>query len=338
MVINVIEMINLIKRLYYLKLAYKNMKKIISITLSLIGLQIGFSQEISINEYQPLVKSTDFNLKGNVEKIISTSYDANGNTTTIPFLDNEYYNQISLNFNEKGKLIQRVNSLDYKGKIGTYSYVDYSYDSASRLTEQKTTVINNGEDPLRIASLKNFTYNTDGKISSLHETVKSKTSTSLYQTNFDYTNQLNEITTKIDNSVSSKNKLTYNKLGQLIKEETVSFDGRKGLTKYFIYDQNTPVYLEEVVDNRKQITYYDLDLQTSKFQKYDHNQNLKLELVFNNQKNVTSAKVQTFQNGKSMLKTYDIKYQFDTTGNWTTCEIYNNHNLVYVIKRTITYY
>lgn len=314
------------------------MKKILSITLILIGLQIGFSQEIIINDYQAFVQLSDFHLKGNVEKVTSTAYDANGNTTTLPFLENEFYNQVSLIFNQKGNITKRTNSLDYKGKIGIYSYIDYLYNSTNRLIEQKTTVINNGEDPLRVASLKDFKYNTNGNISSLNETIKSKTSTSIYQTDFGYSNKLNEITTKIDNAISSKNKLTYNKIGKLIKEETVSFDGRKGLTKYYIYDQNTPIYLEEVVDNRKQITFYDLESGISKFQKFDHNQNLKLELVFNNQKNITSAKVQTFQNGKSVLKTYDLNYQFDAVGNWTKCEVSNNGNVNYVIKRTIMYY
>ena len=314
------------------------MKKILSLTLSIIGLQIGFSQEIIINEYQSLVKSSDFHLKGNVEKVISTAYDAKENTTTLPFLENEFYNQVSLNFNEKGNLTKRTNSLDYKGKIATYSFIEYTYDSSNRLIEQKTTVINNGEDPLRIASLKNFKYNSTGNISSLNEIVKSKSTTSVYQTDFDYTTKLNEITTKIDNSTSSKNQFTYNKLGRINKVETTSFDGKKGLTKYFIYDQNTPVYLEEMFDNRKQITFYDLENGQTKFQKFDQNQNLKLELVFNNQKNLTSAKIQTFQNGKSVLKTYDLNYQFDTIGNWVICEVSNNGNVNYVIKRSISYY
>lgn len=315
-----------------------SMKKKLFLTLSLIGLQVVFSQEITINEYQTVVKSSDFHLKGNVEKVTSTAFDENGKTTTLPFLENEYYNQVDLTFDKKGNLTKRTNSLDYKGDIKTYSYIDYLYDSANRLTEQKTTIINNGEDPLRVSSLKNYKYNANGQISALNEFVKSKTSTSIYQTEFEYLNNLNLITTKIDNSISSKNKFTYNKNGRLIKEETISFDGRKGLTKYYIYDQNVPVYLEEVIDNRKQITYYDLENGGSKFQKFDHNQELKLELVYNNQKNITSAKVQAFQNGKSTLKSYDLKYEFDAVGNWISCEVLNNGELKYIVKRFISYY
>lgn len=122
-------------------------KKILGIGFSIIAFQLNYAQKISTNDYEVKTTLADFNLKGRVEKVTSTATDAKGNTTTLPFLENEFYNQISLEFNQKGLLIKRTNYLDYQGKLAVYNYVNYDYNNSNFIDKQTNTVINNGEDP-----------------------------------------------------------------------------------------------------------------------------------------------------------------------------------------------
>lgn len=314
------------------------MKIFLSVSLYIFAVQICIAQELSPNEYEIKTNLKDFSLNGKIQKLVSTAKDVNGHFITLPFLENEYYNQFQLEFNQRGQLTKRTNYLDYNGKIGTYSFVDYTYNTSYLLTTQKTTIVNNGEDPLRVSSLKEYGYNNKGNISVLNEIVKGKSSASSYQTDFIYSHRLENITTKVDGTIFSKNQFWYNKKGQIIKIENISFDGKKGLTKYYIYDDKTPIYTEENINNRRNITFINIDTGTKKFQQFDQNQNLKLELVYNNQKNVIEAKAQSFIGGKSILKTYTFSYEFDNYKNWTTCKVVENEKPVYIITRNITYY
>ncbi len=313
------------------------MKKIFTLILFCLVIQFNFAQELILNEYDHQISRSTYHLKGKIKQITTTASDKNGQSITLPFLENELYNEIKLEFNTKGNLTKRTNLLDYRGKLGIFNYIDYSYNNNQQLIEQKTTVINNGEDPLRVASLKQFQYDSKGQLAQLTEVVKTKNSTLSYQTDFEYTNRLDQIKTKVDGSVLSVKKLTYNSKGLLNREENTSFDGKKGLNKYYIYDQETPVYIEEEVDQRKLIQFVDLAKGSTKYQQFDQNQNLKLELVFNNSKNVTEAKVLTYQNGKPTLKTYQLNYEFDSTGNWTKATISSGNEIQYYLKRTIQY-
>ena len=132
------------------------MKKIILTTICLAASQANFAQKISTNDYEVKTTLADFNLKGKVEKIISTATEAKGNSTTLPFYENEYYDQVSLEFNPKGLLTKRTNYLDYRGKLAVYNYVNYDYNNANLIDKQTNVVINNGEDPKRTASDKKF--------------------------------------------------------------------------------------------------------------------------------------------------------------------------------------
>lgn len=294
------------------------------------------AQEIKPLNYLPLTELKDFQLKGNVREIISTVKETNDNTTTLPFVEHEYYDQIKYEFDPFGKLTKKTNYLDYRGKLGVYSFVEYTYLDG-KINQQTTTVLNNGEDPKRIASDKRFTYNSKGQIISITEKVKSKTSSTTYQTDFDYLTNLQQVSTKTDGVLSSKNQLSYNKKGQLIKEETLSFDGKKGLIKYFVYDGNQPVYQEESVNRSTSITFLDSSSNQTKYQQFDTNQNLKLEITKNKKNEIISIKNQTFKNGKPYLNEYTISYNYDAVGNWINASINQNTQIKYIITREITY-
>ena len=294
------------------------------------------AQEIKTQDFLPLTELKDFQLKGNVHEIVSTVKDTKGNTTTLPFVDHEYYDQIKYEFDAKGKLAKKTNYLDYRRKLGVYSFTDYSY-SNGKVNQQITTVLNNGEDPKRIASDKQFIYNSKGQILNITEKVKSKTSSTSYQTDFDYQSNLNQVSTKTDGVLSSKNQLSYNKKGQLIKEETLSFDGKKGLVKYFVYDGNQPIYQEELVNKSTSITFLDASSNQTKYQQFDANQNLKLEITKDKNNEIIAIKNQTFSNGKPQLNSYTISYTYDAVGNWTKATINQDNQLKYIISREITY-
>jgi len=311
--------------------------KNIFLGIVLIGFQFTFAQHIKWNEYEIKINAKDFNFNGNVKKVISTAKDINGNYATIPFLENEFYNQIVLEFNSKVNLSKRTNNLEYNGKLGVYSFTDYQYNSSQLPTEIKTTVLNNGEDPMRVSSLKQYAYHSNGQINNLQETIQSKTSSTTYQTLFNYSNRLEKVQTKVDGAISGEVIYTYNRAGKLIQQETIGFNGKSGLTKYFIYDGATPIYEEINNNGNKQMTFINQHHSVSKFQQFDQNQNLKLELNFDQDYNVTEAKVQSFKAGQPILNTYQIKYNYDSKNNWIMAQVYNQGDLKYVVTREISY-
>jgi len=313
------------------------MKKFLLLPFLLASLML-FSQEITTNDYHVKTSWSDFKLKGKIEKITTTAFNTEGETVTLPFLENEFYNQYIIEFDKNGLFLKQTNYLDYSGKLAIYSFTENNYDNKHLIYQQKTTVLNNGEDPLRISSLKEFSYNQKGNLIALKEILKGKNSTANYLTDFFYENKLNHITIKSDDQLLSENKLVYNKNGQLIKEETITFDGKKGQSKFFIYDNQTPIYLEENTKGKKQITFVAINPNNTKYQQFDHNHQLKIELVKDINNQIIAAKKQTFVNGKPILTNYTLQYTYDAIGNWITCEVKTNDNTKYTIKRNIIYY
>ena len=232
------------------------MKHPIILLCTILVSTCSFAQKISTNDYEVKTTLADFNLKGKVEKIISTATEANGNSTTLPFYENEYYDQVSLEYKTKGLLTKRTNYLDYRGKLAVYNYVNYDYNNANLIDKQTNVVINNGEDPKRTASDKKFVYDNNNRLINLTEKIEGKSSKSSYETVFSYSNKLDKITTKVEGSTISENNLTYNKNSLLVLDEMTSFDGKKGRKSYYIYYGKTPVYKEENKSKTKQIIIF----------------------------------------------------------------------------------
>lgn len=313
------------------------MKKLILTTLCLVLSQVNFAQKISTNDYEVKTTLADFNLKGKVEKVVSTATDANGNSTTLPFLENEFYNQISLEFNSKGLLKKRTNYLDYRGKLAVYNYVNNDYNNSNLIDKQTNTVINNNEDPKRIASDKTFVYDHKNRLINLIEKNEGKTSKSSYETVFNYSNRLDKITTKVEGATISENNLTYNKKGHLVLDEMTSFDGKKGRKIYYIYDKDTAVFQEEVAGNSSKIMFFDHG-NISKLQSFDHNKMLVYQADFDSKNEIVNFKKQSFRNGQNFLTSYQVSYEYDSKNNWIKASISTDGELKYNVKRTINYY
>ena len=313
------------------------MKKIILTTICLAASQANFAQKISTNDYEVKTTLADFNLKGKVEKVTSTATDAKGNTTTLPFLENEFYNQISLEFNQKGLLTKRTNYLDYQGKLAVYNYVNYDYNNSNFIDKQTNTVINNGEDPKRIASDKTFVYDNKNRLINLTENIEGKSSKSSYETIFNYSNKLDKITTKVEGSTISGNNLTYNKNGLLVLDEMTSFDGKKGRKSYYIYDKETPIFQEEIAGNSSKIMFFE-NGNISKLQSFDANKTLAYQADFDSKNEIVNFKKQSFRNGQTVLTSYQVSYEYDSKNNWIKASISTNGDLKYIVKRTINYY
>ncbi len=299
--------------------------------------QVNFAQKISTNDYEVKTTLADFNLKGKVEKVTSNATNAKGNTTTLPFLENEFYNQISLEFNSKGLLTKRTNYLDYQGKLAVYNYVNYDYNNSNLIDKQTNTVINNGEDPKRVASDKNFVYDNKNQLINLTEKIEGKSSKSNYETIFNYSNKLNKITTKVEGSTISENNLTYNKNGLLVLDEMTSFDGKKGRKSYYIYDKETPIFQEEIAGNSSKIMFFE-NGNISKLQSFDANKTLAYQADFDSKNEIVNFKKQSFRNGQIVLTSYQVSYEYDSKNNWIKASISTNGELKYVVKRTINYY
>ena len=295
------------------------MKKIFFASF-IIATQTLFAQKISTNDYEVKTTLADYNLNGKVEKIVSTAYDSKGNTTTLPFYENEFYDQIVLEFNPKGLLTQRSNYLDYRGKLAVYNFVDYRYNANNLIENQKNTVINNGEDPKRIASDKTFAYDSKNRLFTLIEKIEGKTTKSIYETVFNYSNTLDKITTKVEGATISENNLKYNKKGLLVMDEMSSFDGKKGRKSYFIYDNETPVFLEEIAGNSSKIMFLE-NGNISKLQSFDANKKLDYQADFDSRKQIIHFKKQSFKNGETILTSYQVTYEYDAKNNWTKASI-----------------
>lgn len=313
------------------------MKKIILTTICLTFSHVIFAQKISTNDYEVKTTLADFNLKGKVEKITSTATDEKGNSTTLPFLENEFYNQISLEFNSKGLLTKRTNYLDYQRKLAVYNYVNYDYNNSNLIDKQTNTIINNGEDPKRIASDKTFIYDSKNRLINLSEKIEGKSSKSSYETLFNYSNKLDKITTKVEGSTISENNLTYNKNGLLVLDEMISFDGKKGRKSFYIYDKETPVFQEEIAGNSSKIMFFE-NGNVSKLQSFDSNKTLAYQADFNSKNEIVNFKKQSFRNGQTILTSYQVAYEYDSKNNWIKATISNNGELKYVVKRAINYY
>ena len=313
------------------------MKHPIILVCTILISTYSFAQKISTNDYEVKTTLADFNLKGKVEKIISTATEVNGNSTTLPFYENEYYDQVSLEFNPKGLLTKRTNYLDYRGKLAVYNYVNYDYNNSNFIDKQTNTVINNGEDPKRIASDKTFVYDNKNRLINLTENIEGKSSKSSYETIFNYSNKLDKITTKVEGSTISGNNLTYNKNGLLVLDEMTSFDGKKGRKSYFIYDNETPVFLEEIAGNSSKIMFLE-NGNISKLQSFDANKKLDYQADFDSRKQIIHFKKQSFKNGETILTSYQVTYEYDAKNNWTKASISSNNTPKFVVKRVIHYY
>jgi len=294
-------------------------------------------QPISTNEY--FVKSTlnDFHLKGKVKAITTNAKDNNGDWVTLPFGVNEFYNQYVLEFNSKGLLIKQTNYLDYRGKLGVYNFVDNVYSNESLIKNQKVTIVNNGEDPQRVSSDKSFDYNDKNNLLTLNEVVKGKNSSSTYQTEFLYTNRLDEVVTKVNQVKSSSSHYVYNRAGNLISVKNTSFDGKAGLFKYFIYDNNSAIYKEETINNRKIITYFNAD-EPSYLQVFNEKQQLDYQVDFNYKNEIVSFKKSAYKNNQILLNSFQVHYAYDDQGNWIEAKISTDNQLKYVVNRKIQYY
>ena len=313
------------------------MKHSILLVCTILISTYSFAQKISTNDYEVKTTLADFNLKGKVEKIISTATEANGNSTTLPFYENEYYDQVSLEFNPKGLLTKRTNYLDYRGKLAVYNYVNYDYNNANLIDKQTNVVINNGEDPKRTASDKKFVYDNNNRLINLTEKIEGKSSKSSYETVFSYSNKLDKITTKVEGSTISENNLTYNKNSLLVLDEMTSFDGKKGRKSYYIYDGKIPVYNEEIAGNSSKIMFFE-NGNISKLQSFDNNKMLAYQADFDSKNEIINLKKQSFRNGQTVLTEYQVTYDYDSKNNWIKASISTNGTLKYVVKRTISYY
>lgn len=295
------------------------------------------AQEIHTNEYKTNISLSDFHLNGKVKNILTTAKNINGEYATLPFFENELYNQILLEFNRYGLLDKQTNYLDYRGRLGVYSFVDYVYKDSKLLVGEKKTIINNGEDPKRIASDKKYIY-ANNNLVGLVEVLKNKSfSITNYETNFEYSNQLNKIVTKIEGKIISENNLTYNKNGLLVLNELTSFDGRKGNKTFFIYENDEPIFQQKIGGNINTVTFFDKN-SLSKIQSFDSNKDLVYEASFNARNEIESIKKQYFKNGKSFLSDYEIKYSYDKLNNWILADVYEGSKLKYTINREINYY
>jgi hypothetical protein len=313
------------------------MKLALTLGFSILLSQLSFSQKILTDEYEQKITLNDFRLKGKVKKVISTATDSNGNSATLPLYENEYYDQVSLEFNEKGLLDKRVNYLDYRGKLGVYNYVDYVYKTSYLLDNQVNTIVNNGEDPKRVASNKSYYYDNKNQVIKLIDKVEGRSSKSTYETNFIYSNRLDKIVTKVENSISTENNLTYNKNGFLVLNESTSFDGKKGRKSYYLYDNKTPIYKEEIAGSLSSITFYDKG-SISKIQSFDTDKNLNYEALYNSNNEIESLKTQSFIGGKSTLTNYKVTYDYDEKGNWIKAKITSNGVSKFNVNRSISYF
>lgn len=295
------------------------------------------AQLMTPNEYAVKTMASEFLLKGKIESVLIQSEDVEGKSTNIPMLSNEYYSQILLQFNSNNQLTKVTNYLNYQKKIGVYSEIDYSYNAQKLLSEQKTTVYNNNEDPTLVTSEKTFLYTPQKQLQELKSVVRSKTSTANYSSQFVYANSLlQKVISFTEKSKSAENNYKYNKRNQLISDEVTNFDGKIGKRKYYIYDGQHAVYQEELIGRDQRIIVMDQDQKIKTYQRYNAQKKKEVEVKFNDNEDIIEVTKNNFR-GTNSFSTYIMNYAYDQQHNWVACDVLEGQRLIYRITRTITY-
>lgn len=285
-------------------------------------------------------KTTDFGLIGPIKSVQSVTYllDFPKNTTASGFLDSQNFDSIYWQFDRQRNLILQENFLDYRGKLGLFDQTVYQINPQNQLEKSVTTLIQNGEEPRKIAQKKVYYYLAN-RVIRIDEFNSGKNTDQYWVINLSYGTQgLHQKVYWMEDEVFSETKLKYNHKNHLLEELTYGNNGH--LTHQKTYENNNfglPLHIrfgQPKKLNTEKITYGTKYL-TEK-QVYDDMGALILTEKYNDQGEIAEIHQLNYQTRQTDV--YQFKFQKDPKNNWIVCEISKNGRPTFVIKRKINYF
>lgn len=280
----------------------------------------------------------DFNLKGKVRNLESTTYLYSGNSTNPSgFLDSENFDAIKLNFDQKGNLILRENYLDYRGKLGLFDKTVYQFNFSNQIEKQETTLVQNGEEPKKISQKKTFYY-LKNQLIRTDEFNSGRTTDQFWVINHIYNGgRLKKKEIWMEDEIFSTSEFEH-RLHNIISEKTFHNDGKQGRKVSFEYDENQNVKNKTTESgNEKTIETFMYDKNVLKEHVVKNKkQEIQLREIFNPEGLLSSTEKINYT--KNSLAQFKFEYEFDSQNNWIKCVILENETPKFKVIRTINYY
>lgn len=285
-------------------------------------------------------RASDYELIGNVKSMSSVTriYNQPNSTAVSGFLDSEQFDSICLKFDQRKYLTLRENFLDYRGRLGIFDRTVYQYNPSQQIEKLENILIQNGEEPRKVAQRKIFYY-LKNQLVRTDEFNSGRTSNQHWVVNSVYSgNRLSEKVFWMDDAIFSTTAYEFDSNHNPVSEKTVHNNGQQGLVK--IYQNNSagmPLKIISRSGNKETVESIEYgSVYPSKISETDDTENLvKLTLYDPNGRIFEIRKLNYLSNDTDI---YNFEYQYDSNNNWTNCIIKKNQIPAFIISREIRYY
>lgn len=284
-------------------------------------------------------RTTDFALVGPVENVQSVTIALNvGKTAASGFLDSQNFDSIYWQFDRQRNLIVQENFLDYRGKLGIFDRTIYQINPQNQLEKSETTLIQNDEEPRKIAQRKTYYY-LGNRLIRMDEFNAGRNADQYWVTNsvydakglqkkvfwmedeiFSYTDFT------LDHFQHPWQELTYANNGQLTHQKVYE-NNRLGLPLRIRYGHPQKMNVEKLSYGAKYL---------AEKQVYDEAGVLIRTEQYGAQGQI--EEIHQLNYNTRQTDVYRFEFQKDPMNNWIFCEISKNGQPSYVIKRKIKYF
>jgi hypothetical protein len=293
------------------------------------------SQERVIDEY--------YNLNGKIKSISSDSYLANQASNGLEKVkkgwEDSFERDELIEFNENGKVnkvtyrginskVERIDKNEYSGdrlikSFTKYQKVKHSYDEAGRRESTKgfdrtpnvITSLNIDETTDKVKFTVRYKYRDDNKLKQ--------------KTEYDSKGRITDIT-----------QYTYNSIGLLTKEESVSGDYKDWYV--YQYDDSGKIINKKWFDSDEGLlenetnVFVDNQLDSSIWENYSEGElEGKITYKYENGNETEIVEFDIIDNTKTV---WTYKYKYDSHNNWIEKEAHTYKNEYYITYREIEYY
>lgn len=292
---------------------------------------------LCLGQYQ----TSDFGLIGNVKSLQSVTkpYFESSTTTASGFLDSEQFDSIYLEFNQKKSLVVRENYLDYRGKLGIFDRTTFEYNYLNQIEKIENLLIQNGEEPQKIAQKKKFYY-LNNQLIRVDEFNSGRTTEQFWVANYVY-NEKNQVKEKVfwmEDEYFSKEVYEFDFNNHLISSKTYSNNHTLGkIVNYKNNKEGLPIEIRTTHGNNESIERYEYGkIYKSSYQMNDSKGKIILKELYD--ENAGLKEVKKFNYKSKKIDNYSFIFEFDNENNWIHCEILKNEVPTFSIQRKITYF
>lgn len=289
-----------------------------------------------------LVKENNANsLTFNKNEVLVFNADGNLSTSQEFFQNNRLVLEKKFEYDEKNRLVKILNINHYSGSNVT-SLKEYFYNENDSIYKMILTDENNREHETIIKS--DSLENTDVMLSKYNGTLISRyffkkdlQGNIIEEKHYDDHTILNKIIERTyeNNLLTKENYINYNKWDTITSKILFKYDNKKRLIErkldFFSEDENYTTILftydddSNLIERKTLSKYFQGEGFYERIKKWDDKGNLVQEL-----------RQKSKNEHDNYAKIYI--YEFDTKGNWIQRESYTDGKLLFVTKRTISYF